>query len=334
MAPTTEIHIPASPDRRFANMLFFLISSIAAHAALPGPWTAVVTLGRDGDLTPASPEFAWARDFPVEFRVTSPALWDEYDAEARRSRKPAYVYNATIMQQFTTPFTADAVIFMDADTVVTGPLGALVNDVLDRKLYAAKPAWQPPPIDLDAILAHAGLVHDGDPITYSGYGWSFLEPRLGPPYLNGGFIVCTRDHANILQRDLPGDFHFVTAHYPGHFVWQVANCLTIIRSRIPLLCLDERYNMGIGEAGEPLATGAEGARLVAEGLEQVEDRRVLHYCTPTAHFHRGTVMNDDALLRAFCLAPDLNQGEAMLQSAFRPFLDAWERRQDRDRYPG
>ncbi len=328
MALSTEIHIPASPNRRFANMLFFLVSSIAARAALPGPWKAVITFGRDGDLTPDAPELAWSRDFPVEFRVASPALWDRYTAEAAALRRPAYAYNATILQQFVAPFDADAVIYMDADTVVTGPLGPLVTEVVARDIFAAKPAWQPPPVDLDAIMARAGLVHGGDPVTYSGYGWSFLEPRTGPPYINGGFIVCPRRIANILHRDLGADFVFVAEHYPGHYVWQIANCLTIVRSRIPLLSLDERYNMGIGEAGLPMLTGQEGARLIAEGEEQVRDRRVIHYCTPAPHFVRNAVMEDDALLRAFCLAPDLTEGEAMLQAAFRPFLEAWERRAD------
>jgi hypothetical protein len=319
----TEIHIPASPTRAFANMLFFLVHSLADRAGLAGPWRVVVTLGRDGDLTPDSPEFGWARDFPVLFQQADPALWARFEAEARDRRTPGLIYSATILTQFTRPFEADLVIFMDADTVVARPFGDLLGQVLATGRFAAKPAWQPPPVDLGPILAAAGLGGRPEVMPYSGYGWSFTAPRFGPPYYNGGFIVAPRALADVLHRHLGADFHFVSRQYPGHYIWQIAQCLTLLRADMPCLDLDERYNMGIGPAAPSILPGAEGAALDALGQEQFADARVIHYCTPGAVFKRNATMADPGLLAAFLGAAGLPEGEQALQDAFAPYARRW-----------
>ncbi|KKM01826.1 hypothetical protein LCGC14_1790540 [marine sediment metagenome] len=327
MAPSTEIHIPASPTGRFANMLFFLVASLARNAGFEGPWKAVITLGRDGDLTPDSPEFSWSRDYPVEFRHADPQVWQECEAEATRRRAPGYIYNATILRQFTQPYEADMVIFMDADTLVTRPLPALMTRIRAAGALAAKPAWQPPPLDLAQLLARAGLVDDGSQrITYSGYGWSFLEPQFGPPYLNAGFMLCPLDVAERLRLALPRDFAFVAERYSGHYIWQAAQCLTVMREAIPCMELDERYNMGIGAPAPSILPGPAGAALDALGEEQARDAHVLHYCTPTPRFVRDRTMADDAALAAFLAAQDLDEGEAMLRDAMAPFAADWHAR--------
>jgi hypothetical protein len=320
----TEIHIPASPTRAFANMLFFLVHSLADRAGLAGPWRVVVTLGRDGDLTPDSPEFGWARDFPVLFQQADPALWARFEAEARDRRTPGLIYSATILTQFTRPFEADLVIFMDADTVVARPFDDLLGRVLADQVMAAKPAWQPPPVDLGPILAAAGLGGRPEVMPYSGYGWSFTAPRFGPPYYNGGFIVAPRALADVLHRHLGADFHFVSRHYPGHYIWQIAQCLTLLRADMPCLDLDERYNMGIGPAAPSILPGAEGAALDALGQEQFADARVIHYCTPGAVFKRNATMADPGLLAAFLRAAGLPEGEQALQDAFAPYARRWQ----------
>ena len=328
MALSAEIHVPASPNPRYANMLFFLAASLARNAGLPGPWTLVVALGRDGSLTPDSPELAWARDLPVEFRPADAALWEAFGAEAKRRQRPDHVHNATILRQLDQPYAADVVLFLDADTVVTRSLAPLIAEVEAGDLLAAKPAWQPPDIDLDAMLGRAGLRFDGPPITYSGWGWSFLAPKHAPPYLNSGVTVCSNRTANLLQRDLARDFAWIDEQYLGRYGWQVAQCLTIVRNRIACLSLDERYNIGIGAPAPSILPGAEGALLDALGEEQARDARVIHYCTPARHFVRNRTMGDDALLRAFLDEANLDEGERMLQSALLPFRDAWEGRME------
>lgn len=324
MPSVTEIHIPASPTRAFANMLFFLIHSLAERAVFPGPWRAVITLGRDGDLTPDSPEFAWARGFPVTFRRADATVWARCEAEAKRRKSPGFIYNATILAQFTDPFDADTLIFMDADTVVARPFDDLIGQVAQTGRFAAKPAWQPPPVDLAPIVAAAGLTGQPDIMPYSGYGWSFTDPQFGPPYYNGGFIVCTRDRANTLHRDLGRDFDFVSTHYPGHYIWQIAQCLTLLRAAMPCLDLDERYNMGIGPAAPSILPGPAGAALDAEGQAQFDDARVIHYCTPAQVFKRNATMADAGLLAAFLAAKGLSEGEQALQDSFAPYADRWQ----------
>ena len=325
MPPSLEIHVPASPTRRFADMLCFLAASLARNGAFDGDWQLVVTLGHDGDLHPGAPEFGWAHDYPVVFRRPDAALWAQYDALARARRNPALRYHATILAQFAQAPQADLVLYLDADTVLLRPIGDLLEQVARMGVMAAKPAWQPPVnIDLDAVLAAAGLTPEGPGMVYSGHGWSFLAPRTGPPYFNGGIIACPRAIAATMHDALPRDFDFVTRHFPGHYSWQVAHCLTLIRHRIPWLALDERWNMGIGEPGAPLMTGPEGAALEALAQEQLADARLLHYCTPTRHFRRNDVMGDAPALRAFLDARDLDPGEAMLQGALRPLCPVWE----------
>lgn len=321
---TVEIHIPASPTRSFANMLFFLVHSLAGQAVFPGPWQVVVTLGRDGDLTPDSPEFAWARAFPVRFRQADAEVWAACEAEALRRKSPGFIYNATILAQFAQPFDADIVLFMDADTVVVRPFDDLIGQVARTGRFAAKPAWQPPPVDLALILAAAGLGDAPQTMPYSGYGWSFTSPRFGPPYYNGGFVVCPQGIANEMHRDLGRDFAFVSTHYPGHYIWQIAHCLTLVRNATPCLDLDERYNMGIGPASPSILPGAEGAALDALGQAQFDDTRVIHYCTPGTLFKRNATMADPRLLAAFLAATGLPEGEQALQDAFAPYAARWQ----------
>lgn len=330
MAPSVEIHIPASPNLQFNNMLFFLVHSLADRAAFRGDWRVVVTQGRDGTMTADHPRLAWAKAFPVEFRQVPLPLWTEFESESRHRKLPNYIYNATVYAQLGQPFTSDVVLFIDADTVVTRPLDALVDHVLAANCMAAKSAWQPPPIDINAIIRHRGLTYEGPPVEYSGYGWSFVEPRFGPPYVNGGFVLCSREMANRLQSDICDDFRFVAQHYPGHYIWQVAQCLTMIRQAIPLKSLDERFNFGIGPDAPPLIGGEEGAALQRAIDEQVADMRVVHYCTKTPHFDRNRVMGSDAALDAFLATQHgMDIGAAMLREAFLPYRAAWQSSQFR-----
>jgi hypothetical protein len=324
---STEIHIPASPTRRFADMLFFLVHSIAAHADLPGPWKVVVTLGRDGALHADSPELSWARAFPVEFRQVAQEVWARHERRAQEIGQPAVVYSATGSAQFDREFEADVVLFLDADTIVLRSLAALIGRVRAEGCLAAKPAWQPPDVDLDALIAARGLVHVGPPMTYSGYGWQFMEPRFGPPYFNFGVLACPRVVANLMRDQLPAELEFVNARRFSWFGWQMALTLMMVRTRTPFLELDERYNYGIGETEEftpSLLAGEEGRRLEQLGREQARDIHVLHYCTETPNFVRNTVMGHPDRLRRFCARADLLAGERKLQAALRPFMGAWE----------
>ena len=323
----TEIHVPASPNRCFADMLFFLIHSIAAHADLPGPWKVIVTLGRDGDLSPESPEFSWARAFPVEFRQVDPKIWSRYERIAADQKQPLWVYTATGLAQFDKAFEGDVVLFLDADTIVLRSLAALVTQVHAEGCVAAKPAWQPPDIDIDELIARRGLINDGPQMTYSGYGWQFLEPRFGPPYFNFGVLFCPRDTANLMRNWLPEELDFVNTPRFSWFGWQIALTLVILRARIGFLELDERYNYGIAETDDltpSLAPGDEGRRLEMLGQEQARDIHVLHYCTQVPNFFKNREMGRPEALRHFCSRTDLLVGERKLQTALRQFMGPWE----------
>ncbi len=75
---TTEVHVPISLNETFAVMGCVLVRSIAANAKLPGDWKVVFTCSRDSTLLPSSPLFAWADEYPAEFRWVDPSLWDRF----------------------------------------------------------------------------------------------------------------------------------------------------------------------------------------------------------------------------------------------------------------
>lgn len=324
--PSVEVHIAASPTRRFASMLFFLVHSIAARAQFTDPWKIVVTLGWDGTTTPDTRELAWASDFPVEFHRPEPALWAEYEAEARRIAQPSYIYCATIVSQYERNYTSDIVMFLDADTVLVRPCHDVIAYVHQHGGIAAKPAWIPPPgLDLHDVLRHFGLGYVGAPMEYSGWGWSFLTPRHGPPYFNGGFQIVAAETARMQAIDLPNDFKLLKEAFLNRYIWQMAQTMSLVRRKAPWLALDERFNMGIGEMARPVLEGEAGEMLLQRGLEMVADTRTLHYCTPTKAFVRNNVMENPVALDAFLNQPDLPASERELQQAFAPFAGEWRK---------
>jgi hypothetical protein len=285
-----------------------------------------MTLGWDGKATPDTREFAWSADFPVEFHRPDPALWAEYEKEAKRIGQPSYIYCATIVSQFKHTYTSDIVMFLDADTVLLRPCHDVIEYVHQHGGIAAKPAWRPPPdLDLQDVIAHFGLGYTGAPMEYSGWGWSFLSPRHGPPYFNGGFQVLAAETARMQSIDVPDDFKSLKEVYWNRYLWQMAQMMSLVRRKTPWLALDERFNMGIGEMGRPLLDGAEGEALLQRGLEMVADTRTLHYCTPTPSFVRNSVMESPAALDSFLRCSDLPPSERELQQAFAPFASEWRK---------
>lgn len=298
-------------------MLRFLTWSIAANAGLGGRWRMVVTLARDGGLTPQSPAFAWATDFPITFRETPEALWAEHRAQAKATGKKVQVYNANSLHQLDQTFEADVVVFMDADTLVLGSIEDAVSRAWLSDAVLAWPAWNPPPVAAPAVLDALGLADDGRRVQHSGYGWSFLDPRQGLPYFNYGFVVCSRPVATLLARAVPDEMRQLFSLYADGFIWQVALTAAIIRHGIPFVPLAERYNYGNGEDIEPLLEGDAGAALAAAQAHERDNVRVLHYCVSTRHFDKHKVMSNTDALSAFLAREDLAGGDALLRDSLQ-----------------
>jgi hypothetical protein len=307
---TTEIHTAISLTPAFANMSHFLVRSIARNAQLPDPWNIVFTVSRDTAGSPDTPEWAWARDFPVEFRWVDADLWNRLH------------FTGTGQQRVTYDYGADVVLFIDADVLVSGSLRDLVTDLAGSDRLAAWPAWMPPPnVDLDALIRECGLAPSPDTIRYSGHAIDFMEPEFCPPYFNFGFIAMSRSAASRIATTFADDVAFVCARHDTYFACQIALCLSILRNRTPIQLLDERFNYGNAEWGEMKYSGPATDAAVARSKSCARDVRILHYLTKTEPFQKFREMASLEALREFCAKDNVGEGNSMLQREFRRLLD-------------
>jgi hypothetical protein len=305
---STEIHVPISLNPNFAHMIYFLVKSVAANANLPGDWRVVFTVSRDTDWSLDHPELAWASDYPVEFRWVDQAQWD------------VHKLIATIKQRQTYNFNADTVLFMDADTVVVGPLRELVLETAGSREVAGWPAWQPPRSNLNEVLLARGCALSDWGLTYSGYGLQFLSPKSCPPYFNFGVIAASNTVAKHIARDFPEDLHFFRSRCDEFFGAQIALCLTIVRKNYPYRALDMRYNLSNGDWGQAILFGPEAEAAYGGVLAACRDPRILHYCVPTEPFDKARDMASWDRITRFCKLERVGVGNALLQKAFRNLL--------------
>lgn len=310
--PTTAIHVPMSLNRQFATQTQLLVRSVAERARLPGDWRVVLTVSRDTEHALDTPLMAWTRDFPVSLCWVDEYWWQRYH------------WAGTGLQMQLHEHDADVVLFMDADTVVTGPLDDLVRSVAADPAWAAWPAWQPPAkLDLDAVLQACGLPNAERTLTYSGFGLAFASPRHCPPYFNLGFVAVEGALARAMSRTIGADFEEVATRFRNWYSSQVAVCVNILRHGYPYRALDMRYNLSNGDwdaAQVPAFAGIDNAAIVAAARAAVGDPRVLHYCVQTEHFSRTRDMDGLDAVRAFCGRAGLGDGSVRLQRALRPLI--------------
>ena len=316
--PTTEIHVPISLNRQFATQTMLLVRSIAERAQLPGDWRVVLTVSRDTEHTLDTSLMGWTRDHRVELRWVEERWWQRYH------------WAGTGLQMQLHAHDADVVLFMDADTVVVGPLTELVESVAADPAWAAWPAWQPPVgLDLDAALLACGISDAKRDLSYSGFGLAFAAPRHCPPYFNLGFVAVEGELARAMAQTIAADFEDVAARFRNWYSSQVAACVNILRHRYPYRALDMRYNLSNGDwdgAPEPRFDGVDesAAAAIADALRAaraaVADPRVLHYCVQSAHFSRARDMDGLDNLRAFCQRKGVDGGSARLQRALLPLI--------------
>jgi len=306
----TEIHVPVSLNEHFGVMSAMLVRSLARRANLPGPWRVVFTVSRDRSLPtdPAEhPDFAWARQYPVEFRVVPQELWDRHG------------YDGTCLGAME-GYPADVVLSIDADVVIAGSLADLVTGIAGSSALHARLAWQPPPVELRDVFSAAGLEWRDWGLTFSGYGIDFVSPKSCPPYFNCGFLAMPGVLATRIARTLQADLDFVSRSFPNPFAFQVALCLNIVRHELPFVALDERYNMGNGVWDGPRFTDSESLARRGQSLRAMGDPRVLHYCVSTDDFQKARDMASWSAVRAFCRRPGLADGQLLLQESLRDLL--------------
>lgn len=302
---SVEIHTPISMNEHFSVMCYLFVKSVAENAGLPGDWRVIYTVSGDSNLSLESSQFAWARDYPVEFQPVDPELWK------------AMGYVGTGLQGITTPHTADAVLYMDADMIVTGSLADVTRQVAGDHAIFGWPAWFSGDLPFHRLFEAAGIPNaENFRIVLTDDGADYADPWW-PPYFNFGFIGVSRDLANHMARTFPRDQVFVMEHFENYFAGQVALALNIARNRYPYRILDERYNVG---SDHPVALAHYERKLGRPMYPSAianEDPRVMHYCFPTPTLEKKRDMQDWNALRRFVERPGLAGSEKVIQDALR-----------------
>lgn len=307
---SVEIHTPISMNEHFSVMCHLFVKSVAANACFPGDWRVVYTVSGDSELSPESPQFAWARDYPVEFQSVEPRLWT------------AMGYVGTGLQSITTPHTADAVLYMDADMIVTGSLADVAGRIAGDHAIHGWPAWFSGDLPFHRLFDAAGIPDAGKyRIVLTDEGADYNDPWW-PRYFNFGFVGVSRDLSNEMARTFPDDQVFVMEHFENYFAGQVALALNIVRNDYPYRILDERYNVGSDHPAALAHYEKKLGRPMFPSAIADADPRVMHYCFPTPTLQKQRDMGDWTAFRRFLGRPGLAGSEKVIQDALRK-LGPW-----------
>jgi hypothetical protein len=317
---SVEIHVPVSLNEHFSHMMYFLAKSIDRFAGLGSNYKIVFTVSLDSTIGLDSDLLAWARELPMEFRYCANSIWTDSESRAARWGRPLHVYTAPLRQQIAYDFESDVVIFMDADTLVCGSLAEIVDRAARIERIFGWPTWQPPSVDLMAAIRDRGCALTEFPLTYSGYGWSFMEPRQCPPYFNFGFLVINKNIAKALSRYLPTTLDFVFNNCHDYFECQVALCLAIIDGNLPYEALPQKYNFGNGDWSWPIHPQL-GLCLYEQALANFRDIRVLHYCVPSTQFKKSQDLATWHDVIKFCSNENVTNCNLFLRDMLRRFVD-------------
>lgn len=182
--PTLEVHVPGSPTPVFLNMIRCLTLSLRHFGGAYRDAPVVFTVGaedEDHELTRRNP---WMEEIGIEVRwVPAPAFRERF-------------FFATGNQRFQYQYRADVVLMLDADTLISGPLDELVDDVARNGCLAgviahARPFTVDPSLNWDTVFKHCGIACPELEYEYTGWGAIDSHPqhRYCPAYFNAG-VLC------------------------------------------------------------------------------------------------------------------------------------------------
>lgn len=321
--PRVGIYVPITLNEQFINMIYFLARSIEFFSGLKD-YKIICTVSRDGMTDLASPLLHWTKDCPIEFRFCEANAWNSHAKRAVDENKRWFQYAATLKQQMASDFDEDVVVFMDADTLVCGPLTEMVGRSAQERRILARPAWQPPAIDLARALRERGCPERDYGLEYAGYGWAFMEPRACPPYFNFGVFVMPGDIARLLRDNIGADGDFVEERFYDTFAAQIALCLFICRLKLGYDCLEEKYNFGNGDTlfKYPIHPDPKIARQIYErSASNLADLRVIHYVVQLPEFSKSADMASWENVLKFCDRQTVGVVNTKIRNTFRTIID-------------
>lgn len=243
--PTLEIHIPASPNRSFLNMVQCLTHSLRRNGGRYRNAPVIVTLGDEFPDPAFADQFPWLGENGIELR------WVFRDQFLTQS------YNATCNQRWQYDFRSDVVLLLDADILIARPLDDLIETVYSRQAIAGLIAHVSPFesraangfLDLPEgwKKLHESLGLRPGRADYEHTGWGYMSSddrfRYTQPYFNYGVVCAPRGMAVRIGSVIDDLQRHVRDRFPGLcFGAQIALALAIAQLELPHWCLPMRYN--------------------------------------------------------------------------------------------
>ena|SRR5437879_3809390 len=125
-----------------------------------------------------------------------------------------------------------------------------------------------------------------------------------------------------MARTFADDVAFVGSRYRSYFHDQLALCLNITRNGYHYQVMDIKYDLGNGsDVPFPVLPSADAAAALANRLNAMLDRRLIHYCVKSAEFDKARDLDGWDRLLAFCARTDIKGlGNVLLQMGLRAIL--------------
>jgi hypothetical protein len=252
--PSLEIHIPASPNRLFLNMVQCLTCSLRRNGGSYRNSPVIVTLGDESPDPVLAERLPWLRENGIELR------W------VPRDQFIAHSYAATGNQRLRYDFQSDVVLLLDADVLIAGPLDDLIETVHSRQTIAGVIAHISPfehrkcPYAWQELQGSLGLRAVRAEYEHTGWGYMSSDERFRytPPYFNYGVVCAPRGVVTQIGRVSHDLLRCVRSRFPDFFFDnQVALSLAIAKLSLPHWCLPMRYNF----PNDPLLEALHAAEL-------------------------------------------------------------------------
>jgi len=266
----------------------------------------VVTAGNDVIEADLPKRLPWLNSNGIELR------WATVEDYKRLS------YFAQGQQRLNYEYTADVVLFMDADMLVAAAFDELIDAVFQQDIVAGVIAYNSPfeaiqsrALTWDHVFGQFGLRAPRLDFEHTGWGYFTNDEsrRYCPAYFNYGFVCMPRAFARRI-----GSIHEETRARVREvaacdFDAQIALTVAIARLGLPARALPMRYNF------------ANHALLEALHAAEVPHARILHMCGGV-QIHKAELFKSLDSLQGFASASYPRVINAKAQRIIREILPA------------
>jgi len=302
-----EFHIPISPNEHFFTMVHYLAASLRVAGAPLSSCPVVVTVGEDCEPYDLAARNPWSSQYPLQ--------WIWMDRELFRSKG---IY-ATAVDRFRRDFRSPAIVMLDADLLVVGPLGDLFEQVMASAavcgfiahgspfLWTPDARSRPNSAWWGDLYRRAGLGRPQFTCQHSGWNIMFTDEsyRYAPPYFNLGVLAAPAAVMRSIGDVILQEMEHVDSVLETVFKCQLGLTLAIERLGLRWNELEVRFNFPNFPA-------------FWNGFhEAIHDIRILHYLGGADGFRKDLDMADPESVRSFLSREGLPAVNVRLRTALR-----------------